>query len=97
MTKSELIGRLTARHPKLVEKDVYISVNFLLETLAKRLANGQRVEVRGFGNFDINYHPSRTARNPKTGAKVPVPAKHVPHFKAGKELRARVNDKNPSP
>jgi integration host factor subunit beta len=55
------------------------------------LVNGQRIEIRGFGSFAINHRPPRTGRNPKTGEKVPVPAKFVPHFKAGRELRERVD------
>jgi integration host factor subunit beta len=55
------------------------------------LVKGGRIEIRGFGSFGINYRPSRTGRNPKTGEKVPVQEKFVPHFKAGKELRQRVD------
>lgn len=62
----------------------------ILGAIAAALAAGNRVEIRGFGSFSLNYRLPRTGRNPKTGEKVAVPGKYVPHFKAGKELRERV-------
>lgn len=94
MTKSELIAKLAARFPQLVVKDAELSVKAILDSMAEKLANGQRIEIRGFGSFSLNYRPPRLGRNPKTGAKVQVPEKHVPHFKAGKELRERVDFKD---
>jgi integration host factor subunit beta len=91
MTKSELIAKLAVRFPQLVVKDAELSVKAILDTMAERLANGDRIEIRGFGSFSLNYRPPRLGRNPKTGDKVQVPEKHVPHFKAGKELRERVD------
>lgn len=91
MTKSELIASLAARYPQLVAKDAELAVKTILEAMAVSLAQGQRIEIRGFGSFSLNYRPPRTGRNPKTGTKVSVPEKHVPHFKAGKELRERVD------
>jgi integration host factor subunit beta len=91
MTKSELIAKLTARYPQLVAKDAEFAVRTVLEAMAKALAQGQRIEIRGFGSFSLNYRPPRVGRNPKTGDKVSVPEKYVPHFKAGKELRERVD------
>ena len=91
MTKSELIARLAERFPQLVAKDADLSVKMLLDAMSEALAKGDRIEIRGFGSFSLNYRPPRTGRNPKTGEKVQVPAKHVPHFKAGKELRERVD------
>lgn len=91
MTKSELIAKLTARYPQLVAKDAEFAVRTVLEAMAKALAQGQRIEIRGFGSFSLNYRPPRVGRNPKTGDKVLVPEKYVPHFKAGKELRERVD------
>lgn len=93
MTKSELITRLAARFPQLVTKDAELSVKMIIDAMAKSLANGQRIEIRGFGSFDLNYRPPRTGRNPKSGEKVKVPEKYVPHFKAGKEMRERVDYK----
>jgi integration host factor subunit beta len=90
MTKSELIARLATRYPQLVAEDAEVAVKMILEAMAKSLAQGQRIEIRGFGSFRLNYRPPRVGRNPKTGEKVKVPAKYVPHFKAGKELRERI-------
>jgi len=91
MTKSELIARLAERFPQLVAKDADLSVKMILDAMSEALAKGDRIEIRGFGSFSLNYRPPRIGRNPKTGAKVEVPAKYVPHFKAGKELRERVD------
>lgn len=93
MTKSELITRLAARFPQLVTKDAELSVKTIIDAMAKSLAQGQRIEIRGFGSFDLNYRPPRIGRNPKSGEKVKVPEKYVPHFKAGKEMRERVDYK----
>ncbi|WP_148715862.1 integration host factor subunit beta [Chitinolyticbacter meiyuanensis] len=92
MTKSELIARLTTRYPQLVAKDAELAVKTILDAMGKSLAQGRRIEIRGFGSFDLNYRPPRTGRNPKSGTKVEVPEKFVPHFKAGKELRERVDE-----
>lgn len=94
MTKSELITRLAARFPQLVTKDAELSVKTIIDAMAKCLAQGQRIEIRGFGSFDLNYRPPRIGRNPKSGEKVKVPEKYVPHFKAGKEMRERVDYKD---
>jgi integration host factor subunit beta len=91
MTKSELISRLAKRYPQLVVKDAEIAVKTVLEAMVTSLVNGRRIEIRGFGSFEINLRPSRTGHNPKTGENVQVPAKFVPHFKAGRELRMRVD------
>jgi len=90
MTRSELIAALAQRFPQLVQKDAELAVSEILAAISKSLSKGYRVEIRGFGSFALNYRPPRTGRNPKTGEKVPVPGKYVPHFKAGKELRERV-------
>lgn len=91
MTKSELISRLAERFPQLGAKDADIAVNVILDALAEGLTRGDRIEIRGFGSFSLNYRPARVGRNPKSGEKVHVPPKYVPHFKAGKELRERVD------
>jgi integration host factor subunit beta len=91
MTKSDLIARLAVRYPQLVAKDAELAVKMILDAMAKCLAEGRRIEISGFGSFGLNYRPPRTGRNPKSGERVHVPAKHVPHFKAGKELRERVD------
>ena len=91
MTRSELIERLSRHYPSLTRADISASVSVILDAVASALANGERIEIRGFGSFRLNYRPSRIGRNPKTGAAVNVPAKIVPHFKPGLELRDRVN------
>ena len=91
MTKSELIARLAERYPQLVAKDADFTVKTILDAMADALATGQRIEIRGFGSFALNCRPPRIGRNPKSGDKVMVPEKRVPHFKPGKELRERVD------
>jgi integration host factor subunit beta len=90
MTKSELIARLAVRDRQLMAKDAEVAVKMILDAMAKSLTQGQRIEIRGFGSFDLNYRPPYVGRNPKSGEMVKVPAKYVPHFKSGKELRERV-------
>lgn len=94
MTKSELIERIARKQPHLPYKDVELSVKTLIEQMAKNLATGQRIEIRGFGSFSLHYRPPRIGRNPKTGEAVALSGKYVPHFKPGKELRERVNSLN---
>ena len=91
MTKSELIARLAERFPQLVAKDADYAVKMMLDALTAALVRSDRIEIRGFGSFALNYRPPRIGRNPKSGEKVQVPEKYVPHFKAGKELRERVD------
>ena len=91
MTKSELIERIAQKQAQLAHRDVELAVKMILEHMAERLASGERIEIRGFGSFSLHYRPGRVGRNPKTGAPVSLPAKYVPHFKPGKELRERVD------
>ncbi|MBN8726404.1 MAG: integration host factor subunit beta [Xanthomonadales bacterium] len=91
MTKSELIEALAQRQKHLAASDVELAVKSVLEQLSQSLADGKRIEIRGFGSFSLHYRPPRMGRNPKTGEAVALPGKHVPHFKPGKELRERVN------
>ncbi|MBF0265194.1 MAG: integration host factor subunit beta [Gammaproteobacteria bacterium] len=91
MTKSELIDLLAMKHTHLVQKDVELSVKIILEHMAQSLANGERIEIRGFGSFSLHYRAPRTGRNPKTGEAVALAPKYAPHFKPGKEMRERVN------
>lgn len=86
--------RLAELQPQLLAKDAELAVKVILDTLSSTLSLGGRVEIRGFGSFGLNYRPARLGRNPKTGDKVEVPAKHSPHFKPGKELRERVDHAN---
>lgn len=91
MLKSELIVKLAAEHPELRQEDLERVVNVILNEIGGALARGDRVELRGFGAFSVRTRDARKGRNPRTGETVTVPAKTVPFFKAGKELRARVN------
>ncbi len=91
MTKSELIDQLASRFPALRLDDTKQAVAIVLGAISGTIASGDRVEVRGFGSFDLNRRKPRIGRNPKTGEKVEIPPKVVPHFKAGKELRDRVD------
>jgi integration host factor subunit beta len=95
MTKSELIESLAQRQTHLAANDVELAVKSVLEQMSLSLSTGERIEIRGFGSFSLHYRPPRMGRNPKTGDSVALPGKYVPHFKPGKELRERVNEKAP--
>ncbi len=95
MTKSELIERLANKTTRLSARDVDESVKAVLNAMILAMAEGRRIEIRGFGSFCLNYRPERQGRNPKSGENVMVPAKYVPHFKAGKEMRIRVDGAAP--
>ena len=92
MTKSELIAELAAANPHLLSRDVEIIVATIFTEITSALSRGERVELRGFGAFTIKKRDARTGRNPRTGNSVSVESKHVPFFKAGKELRSRLNN-----
>lgn len=92
MTKSELIEILSRKQSHLPAKDVELAVKSLLEQMSNALADGRRIEIRGFGSFSLHFRPPRMGRNPKTGDAVALAGKYVPHFKPGKDLRERVND-----
>ena len=91
MTKSELIEKIAAAQSQLSVKDVELAVKMILDHMTDALADGDRIEVRGFGSFSLHYREPRIGRNPKTGEKVALAGKYVPHFKPGKELKDRVN------
>jgi len=91
MTKSELIAELAAANPHLMSRDVELIVSTIFGEITGALARGTRVELRGFGAFTVKRRDARTGRNPRTGEAVPVNEKAVPFFKAGKELRERVD------
>ncbi len=91
VTKSELIERLVDQQAHLRGKVVEEAVKELLEHMVSTLASGERIEIRGFGSISLHYRAPRMGRNPKTGEKVALNAKCVPHFKPGRELRDRVN------
>lgn len=91
MIKSELIQRIAEDNPHLFQRDVERIVSTVFEEITAALSRGDRVELRGFGAFSVKQRDSRMGRNPRTGEQVPVPAKTVPFFKSGKELRERMN------
>lgn len=91
MIKSELIQKIAEDNPHLYQRDVERIVSTVFDEITQALARGDRVELRGFGAFSVKHRDSRMGRNPRTGAQVPVPAKTVPFFKSGKELRERMN------
>lgn len=90
-TRTEIIQTISERFPHLSHADVEYSVKEILGAMHQSLARGDRIEIRGFGCFHLNYRPPRTGRNPKTGVLVSVPGKHAPHFKAGKDLREAID------
>ena len=95
MTKRELIEEVVAAQPQLPRAEVEGLVNAVFDTLAGSLVRGERIEIRGFGSFVVKRREGRMGLNPKTGESMEVPAKHVPFFKAGKELRERVDAGRP--
>ncbi|WP_153111001.1 integration host factor subunit beta [Propionivibrio limicola] len=91
MTRSELIQALAGRFPQLALKDAELAVKEIIDAINQTLVQGRRVEIRGFGSFGLKYRAPRIGRNPRTGEQVSVVGKYVPHFKAGKELRERID------
>ena len=92
MTKSELIQRLAEQNPHLYQRDVERIVATIFDEISSALAEGDRVELRGFGAFSVKARDARIGRNPRTGEAVNVAKKFVPFFKAGKDLRDRLNN-----
>ncbi len=92
MTKAELVETVVESVNGLTKKQTEVIVNTIFESIKDALAKGDKVELRGFGSFKIRQRRSREGRNPKTGEMVEVPSKRVPFFKAGKELKLRVDN-----
>lgn len=91
MIRSELVGELARENPDLRPEEVEQVVAIFFDEMAARLAENGRIELRGFGAFSTREREARDGRNPRTGAAVTVPAKRVPYFKPGKEMRNRLN------
>ena len=91
MIRSELLAALAEENPDLRPEEVEQVVDIFFEELAQRLAEGGRVELRGFGAFSTRERQARQGRNPRTGETVEVPAKRVPYFKPGKDMREKLN------
>ena len=96
MTKRDLIEELLKQFPRFARRDAEVMVNTVFDTMTEALCRGDRIEIRGFGSFVVKHRQAREGRNPKTGALVPVAAKRVPFFKVGKELKLRVDGKQPA-
>ncbi len=92
MIRSELLQALHQDNPELRAEEIEQVVDIFFDEISERLAEGGRVELRGFGAFSTREREARTGRNPRTGEAVDVPAKRVPYFKAGKEMRHRLNN-----
>ena len=91
MIKSELVEKVAAENPHLLQRDVEKIVATVFEEITEAIATGNRVELRGFGAFSSKKREERVGRNPRTGDSVKVEEKHVPFFKTGKNLRKRLN------
>ena len=94
MTKAELVEDV-ARAAELTKKDAERLVEIVFESIIETLNQGEKIELRGFGSFRVRERGARRGRNPKTGDPVSIPAKRVPYFKPGKELKELINDDNP--
>ena len=92
MIRSELLQKMAQDNPDLRAQEIEQVVDIFFEEIAQRLAEGGRVELRGFGAFSTREREARTGRNPRTGESVDVPAKRVPYFKPGKEMRNALNE-----
>ena len=92
LTKSELIDRVFTRLSNITSREADVAVNEVLRTAVVALSRGARVEIRGFGSFSVKHREARNGRNPRTGEAVHVPAKYVPYFRAGKEIRDALNN-----
>lgn len=91
LIKSQLISELSKHFPHLPEKDIALAVNHIIDHMSNTLSQGGRIEIRGFGSFNLHFRPPRRAHNPKTGEKLVTSPKYAVHFKPGKELRDKVN------
>ncbi|MDO8527240.1 MAG: integration host factor subunit beta [Deltaproteobacteria bacterium] len=92
MNKSDLVQVVSGRLPNLAAKDVEVIVNTIFDSMTQSLTDGDRIEIRGFGSFEVRVRKPRLGRNPKTGMSVQVTTRRVPFFKVGKELKEKVNN-----
>jgi integration host factor beta subunit len=95
MTKSGLIESVADKTPHLSKKDTEVVVNTIFDAMTDALRRGERIEIRGFGSFQVIVREARDGRNPKTGEMVNIPAKRTPFFKVGKELKEMVDGAAP--
>lgn len=92
MNKSDLVQSVSAKMPNLAAKDLEVIVNIIFDAMTNSLSKGDRIEIRGFGSFEVRHRKPRLGRNPKTGKNVQVGSRRVPFFKVGKELKEKVNN-----
>jgi integration host factor subunit beta len=97
MVKSELIERIAHKQQMLTLNDVELGVKHILDYIVEQLSKGNRIEIRGFGTFCLNYRPSHEAHNPQTGERMAILAHHLPHFRVSKELKIRINQPDQPP
>ena len=90
MTRSDLVRILSEKQDHLAPKDVELAIRSLIDIMSGSLSSGERIEIRGFGSFNLHYHPPRVGRNPRTGEPVNIRGKYVPHFRPGKDLRRKL-------
>ncbi len=95
MTKSGLIESVAEKTPHISKKDTEVVVNTIFDAMTDALRRGERIEIRGFGSFQVKVREARDGRNPKTGEMVNIPAKRTPFFKVGKELKEMVDGTEP--
>lgn len=91
MTRSDLVEELANRFAQLTHRDAEAAVKAILDAMNDALVRGHRIEIRGFGSFSVNHRAPRIGRNPRSGERVAIPPKRVPHFKPGKALREAVD------
>ena len=91
INKKEIIERISRNQDQLPHRDIELAVKTIINCMTKALSTGQRIEIRGFGSFSLRYRKPRIGRNPKSGTKVNINERYVPHFKPGKNLRQKVN------
>ncbi len=97
MTKSGLIEEVAKRTPHVSKKDTEVVVNTIFDAMIQALRGGERIEIRGFGSFQVKVREAREGRNPKTGEPVHISAKRTPFFKVGKELKEMVDESPDAP
>jgi len=91
VNKKELIEKISKNQDQLPQRDIDLAVKTIINCMTRALSAGERIEIRGFGSFSLRYRRPRVGRNPKSGIKVQINERYVPHFKPGKNLKKRVN------
>ena len=92
VNKKDLIEKISKNQDQLPQRDIELAVKTIINCMTRALSTGERIEIRGFGSFSLRYRRPRMGRNPKSGIKVQINERYVPHFKPGKNLKKRVNE-----